>query len=153
MERSVRPEQAQPGVGECLVSDLRSGEHAETSSGDALLKDIRAIGNELVKAWLLLLVAQQPSHGYDLVEAVRTQGMSVADPSYVYRLLRELDRVGLLSSHWDHSGRGMARRVYTITRLGRAELSRYASAVALLGGRLQRYGESFEGVRLADPGN
>jgi DNA-binding PadR family transcriptional regulator len=117
-----------------------------TSKG--ILTDIGAIGQDLVRGWVLLLLALRPCHGYDLVVSLRSHGINVPDGSYVYRLLRKLDRVGLLESWWDSSGRGgMARRVYTITDAGEAELCSYADAFANLLSRLEGYQAKYNSVK------
>lgn len=64
---------------------------------------------------LLLLLAESPSHGYDLMERLRPFGFDVTDPATVYRSLRQLEEESLLSSCWDTSNRGPARRIYAVT--------------------------------------
>jgi len=74
---------------------------------------------------LLLLLAEAPSHGYDLLEQVRALGVRVAEPSGLYRALRSMDEDGLVSSWWEPSQSGPARRLYVITDAGRSALDAF----------------------------
>ena len=71
---------------------------------------------------LLLLLAESPSHGYDLLEQVRGLGVRAAEPGGLYRALRSMDENGLVASWWEPSQSGPARRRYVITDAGRAAL-------------------------------
>jgi PadR family transcriptional regulator PadR len=78
---------------------------------------------------LLILAALQsgPLHGYAVIEALRRKSRRVFDlaEGTIYPALHRLERAGLLDSSWaDHEGR--RRRVYRLTRSGRAALVREA---------------------------
>lgn len=64
---------------------------------------------------LLLLLAEAPAHGYELMDRLKPFGFDVADPPSIYRTLRHLEDEKLLTSWWDTSNRGPARRIYAIT--------------------------------------
>jgi poly-beta-hydroxybutyrate-responsive repressor len=66
---------------------------------------------------LLLLLRDDASHGYDLVERLRQFGFAqgVMDISIVYRVLREMELRGWVTSEWDTAGSGPPRRVYNVT--------------------------------------
>jgi PadR family transcriptional regulator, regulatory protein PadR len=68
---------------------------------------------------LLLLLRQDPNHGYNLVDALQGFGFAKdsVDASVVYRVLREMEQAGWVSSEWDTAGSGPPRRIY---RLGPA---------------------------------
>jgi len=74
---------------------------------------------------LLAAIARQPSHGYGVVEAIRsaTQGELDLAEGTVYPVLYRLEGAGLLTSSWTTVG-GRRRRVYRLTRRGRARLAR-----------------------------
>ncbi|MGH4022676.1 MAG: helix-turn-helix transcriptional regulator [Pseudonocardiaceae bacterium] len=78
---------------------------------------------------LLLLLGEGPSHGYELLEQVRRLGIRGAEPGGLYRTLRSMEREGLLSSCWERSQSGPARRTYLLTVSGCDALE--ASAEAL----------------------
>lgn len=67
---------------------------------------------------LLLLLAEGPSHGYDLLEEIAALGMDKADPGGLYRALRAMEQEGLVCSWWEQSTAGPARRTYDLTEEG-----------------------------------
>jgi len=73
---------------------------------------------------LLLLLREQPAHGYDLLERLGPFGwtFSASDPGRLYRTLRRLEEEGLIHWYWEGSSDGPNRRVYDITRAGMEEL-------------------------------
>ncbi len=71
---------------------------------------------------LLLLLAEGTGHGYELLEQVRVLGLVKADAAGVYRCLRAMDEEGLVSSQWEPSTSGPARRNYALTDEGNDRL-------------------------------
>jgi poly-beta-hydroxybutyrate-responsive repressor len=69
---------------------------------------------------LLLALHLQPSYGYELIEKVGEFGFldGAIDPGIIYRHLRRLEADGFVSSEWDTSGSGPARRYYHVTKDG-----------------------------------
>lgn len=69
---------------------------------------------------ILLLLKQDPSHGYTLIEDLRRADLidEDLDPAVVYRYMREMEEEGLLVSNWDTTGGGVPRRVYRLTPSG-----------------------------------
>jgi PadR family transcriptional regulator, regulatory protein PadR len=74
---------------------------------------------------LLSALAEGPSHGYLLIERLRARSGGAFDlpEGTLYPALHRLERDGLLSSAWTEAA-GRRRRVYRLTRRGRAALSR-----------------------------
>lgn len=85
---------------------------------------------------LLLLLAEAPSHGYDLLEQVRALGVRAAEPGGLYRALRSLDEDGLVSSWWEPSQSGPARRLYVITEAGHVALGEFVADLREMRGLL-----------------
>lgn len=79
-------------------------------------------------AWLLLLLRDGSSYGYELRRELADREMNV-DPAVMYRTLREMESGGLISSRWMASDTGPKRRVYDITDSGREELVRIAATI------------------------
>lgn len=80
----------------------------------------RCLGGKLrgmIQPRLLLSLALQKSHGYELMELLGQEG-EAPDPGSLYRTLRTLEEEGLVRSAWDTSNAGPARRVYELTDLG-----------------------------------
>ena len=76
---------------------------------------------------LLLLGALEegPAHGYAIVKTVKQRSGEILDlaEGTAYPALHRLERTGLVESEWSASS-GRRRRVYRLTRRGRAALSR-----------------------------
>ena len=79
-------------------------------------------------AWLLLLLRDGSSYGYELRRELTAREMHV-DPAVMYRTLRDMERGGLISSRWMASENGPKRRVYDLTPVGRKELARIAETI------------------------
>ena len=75
-----------------------------------------------LRFYLLMLVAERPGHGYDLVERLRPFGYEHDDPAQTYRALHWLEGAGLVSPVWETMGPGPARRVFSVTTAGRRML-------------------------------
>ena len=100
---------------------------------------------------LLLLLAEAPGHGYELVDRLRRFGFDVNDPASVYKSLRQMEQDGLVTSRWEVSNRGPARRVYSLSSDGRDLLGAWAHTLErnreILGRFVERYGELDAGSR------
>src|SRR6478609_6266587 len=67
---------------------------------------------------LLLLLRERPAHGYDLLERLpELTGEQRVEMGNLYRLLRALEEEGLVTSEWDETSPGPAKRRYAITAL------------------------------------
>ena len=78
---------------------------------------------------VLLVLRDSPGHGYELLEQL--EGLMPnerIDMGNLYRILRSLEREGLVSSTWDADAPGPAKRVYVITSSGRRVLSQWVEA-------------------------
>jgi PadR family transcriptional regulator, regulatory protein PadR len=92
---------------------------------------------------LLLMLAEGPSHGYELLEQVRRLGLRGAEPSALYRSLRAMEREALVSSSWEMSRAGPPRRTYLLSDAGhralRSSVGSLRDVQRLLGTMLDRY--------------
>jgi poly-beta-hydroxybutyrate-responsive repressor len=82
-----------------------------------------------LRASLLLLIAETPAHGYDLLEQIGNLGLRNVDPGGLYRALRVMEKDGLVESWWEHSSAGPARRSYRLTEEGVEWLHAWAGAL------------------------
>jgi PadR family transcriptional regulator PadR len=82
-----------------------------------------------LRASLLLLIAETPAHGYDLLEQIGHLGLRSVDPGGLYRALRVMEKDGLVESWWEHSSAGPARRSYRLTTEGTEWLHAWAGAL------------------------
>jgi DNA-binding PadR family transcriptional regulator len=84
----------------------------------------------LIVPHLLLLLAEQPRHGYELAESLRLSKFKGVTTSTVYRELARLEDDGLVRSFWQSSQtRGPVRHMYELTGKGRADLDACADDV------------------------
>jgi PadR family transcriptional regulator, regulatory protein PadR len=82
---------------------------------------------------LLTLLAQGPTHGYELLERLPgLVGDERVDVGNVYRALRALEDEGLVSSEWRADLPGPAKRTYTLTGEGRDVLDLWRGSLGAL---------------------
>lgn len=74
-------------------------------------------------AMILAVVGADPAHGYAVIEQLRRRSGGVFDlpEGTVYPALHRLEADGLLKSAWA-TANGRRRRVYSLTRRGKAAL-------------------------------
>jgi len=111
-----------------------------------IVEQLQRLG-PLVAPALLLLLAESPSHGYELVERLTAFGLSDGRPGSLYRDLRRLEDAGLVRSYWEASQvRGPARRIYELTRPGYVALEACAHSADDLIACLQEYQTRYEAL-------
>lgn len=79
---------------------------------------------------LLLLVAEEPMHGYRLVRSLRDLRYGSVSRPNVYRALADLELDGLLESWPEEPDAGSTRHVYGITPTGRLQLASWMETIA-----------------------
>ncbi len=80
---------------------------------------------------LLYLIRNNPSYGYQLMDDIGKLPFPCPTPdsAAVYRMLRELEKEGLVRSAWEHGEVGPSKRVYTLTPQGEARLEVWVEAI------------------------
>lgn len=89
----------------------------ESTCGEVRPRRIR----RFVEPALLLLLHDQPTHGYALIEGLTRLGLDTypVDQSVVYRILRNLEDADVITSEWEtEETGGPPRRVYKLTQKG-----------------------------------
>lgn len=77
----------------------------------------------LLEPALLVLLKEQPRHGYTLLADLETWGMTFIHPSVVYRTLRDMESLEWVQSDWDTAQtQGPPRRTYRLTAQGEEAL-------------------------------
>ena len=99
------------------------GASAEDSNGKSSTKSTRSIlgprlHGDLLSSSLLAFLRRWNAYGYQLVQELGKSGLANFDSTTVYRTLRQLEKAGLVSSFWDTSESGPARRMYALTKAG-----------------------------------
>ena len=76
---------------------------------------------------ILLLLAEKPTHGYELMEKYMTFGFTDAnsDPGAIYRTLNMLEKKVFIKSVWETDKPGAAKKIYSITDDGLGLLNRW----------------------------
>ena len=88
----------------------------------------------VLEPMMLLLMAQDPLHGYGLTERLTTVfGVGEVPPQTVYRALQEMESSGWVTAAWDmDSTQGPPRKVYSITAEGLAALDAWSDEIETL---------------------
>ena len=95
--------------------------------------DVRARVERFGEPSLLLLLADRPTHGYELLEQLpELLGEQRVDVGNVYRALRALEEDGLVESEWSAELPGPAKRTYTLTAEGHALLAAWVESLGVL---------------------
>jgi PadR family transcriptional regulator PadR len=102
---------------------------------------------DLLASSLLAFLRNWPAYGYQLVRELSKAGLPAFDSATVYRTLRQLERSGLVSSFWDTSESGPARRMYSLTRAGEAFLNLWLDALSHYQNILQSALNSYENLQ------
>jgi poly-beta-hydroxybutyrate-responsive repressor len=98
----------------------------------------------LLSSTLLAFLRNWNAYGYQLVQELTKAGLPAFDSTTVYRTLRQLERAGLVSSFWDTSSSGPARRMYTLTKAGEGVLSLWVDVLSHYQSVLQRALRAYE---------
>lgn len=107
-----------------------------------------------IQPCLLLALRKRPSYGYELLEKIIEFGFldGPADPGMVYRHLRKLEEEGFVSSTWDTSGTGPARRYYRLTTEGEELLRDWIPFMERNLNSLQKFLQLFQKITSAKGG-
>jgi PadR family transcriptional regulator, regulatory protein PadR len=84
---------------------------------------------DMMSTCLLTFLRGWNAHGYELMQRLSELNLGSFDQTAVYRTLRQLEQQGLVSSFWDTSASGPARRMYTLTTTGDMMLSGWISMI------------------------
>lgn len=99
---------------------------------------------DLLTTTLLAMLRNWNAYGYQLAQQLAEAGLPAFDSGTVYRTLRQLERTGLVSSFWDTSESGPARRVYSLTKAGDIFLSSWIDVLGRYQAVLQKTLEGLE---------
>ena len=93
---------------------------------------------DLLTTSLLAFLRNWNAYGYQLAQQLAEAGLPAFDSGTVYRTLRQLERTGLVSSFWDTSESGPARRMYSLTKAGELFLSNWIDVLGRYQAVLQK---------------
>lgn len=98
---------------------------------------------------ILLLLKEEPAHGYSLLKKLSRIGVvgPDMDPSPIYKTLRWFEDIGLAVSEREKGERGPDRKVYRITDAGDEALSFFASRIETAGEIIAWFQDKYEGLK------
>lgn len=76
---------------------------------------------------LLALLAERPSHAYDLTARLEQRGIAGVGYGTLYPLVTRLRRLGLLDERVEESRSGPPRTVFTLSASGRSALTSWST--------------------------
>lgn len=82
----------------------------------------------LLRPAIMAVLAKGPAHGYQLAHDLRQMKMFTcqeADPTGIYRMLKQMEDEKLLTSRWDLIDSGPAKRVFAMTKAGMACMNQW----------------------------
>jgi DNA-binding PadR family transcriptional regulator len=88
---------------------------------------------KLVQPSILAALSKESLHGYAIAQRLAREGAHLGAPpdhSGIYRLLRGMEKRGLLTSRLTESASGPARREYALTECGRKCLERWVHSLS-----------------------
>jgi len=94
--------------------------------------DFGRMPKDFLTSWLLLLMRNGSTYGYELIQTLTLLGLGMVDSATVYRTLRQLEEEEMITSFWKPGATGPARRIYTLSDAGEEYLRVWAQ-------QLERY--------------
>jgi PadR family transcriptional regulator len=105
----------------------------------------------IVEPMMLLLLANEPMHGYRLAERLEGEfGVTGLPPQTVYRALQDMESQAWVGADWDLQGaQGPPRKVYQITDAGLAALDAWSLEIHELRGMLESFVALYQRLKLS----
>ena len=102
-----------------------------------------------LRAFLLLFLAKEEAHGYELIEKLKEMGVKYEtyEFGYVYKTLRNMEKEGLLSSRWNVKEKGAAKRIYRITDKGRENLDEWAKVLMNIKDSIESFLKAYQKIK------
>lgn len=118
----------------------------EKANGNPANGQFRLSG-DLLSTTLLAFLRNWNAYGYQLAQELAKAGLPAFDSGTVYRTLRQLEGAGMVSSFWDTSESGPARRMYSLTKAGEIFLSSWIDVLGKYQAVLQN---TLDGIERSD---
>ena len=98
-------------------SRKKDGKSTESGGTESESPKVSPTG-DMLTAHLLAMLNGWSAYGYELAQRLEEAGLGSYNKGSIYRNLRQMEDSGLVSSSWDTSKDGPARRVYDLTDTG-----------------------------------
>ena len=89
-----------------------------SSRGVIILYDRTQMNKGLLEGCILKILSTQNTYGYNIILFLTEAGFSTIKESTIYPLLVRLEKKGYISSYYEPSSIGPARKYYRITQIG-----------------------------------
>ncbi len=106
-----------------------------------------------LELYLLLLIAEKPSYGYELSTKLKDFGIMISgigQMGNLYRILSQLEAEGFVKTDWDTQESGPARKIYIITDIGLLFLRDAMSSVIEMEKTTEKFVERYEKLNKKD---
>lgn len=132
-----------------MVTRIQRSRSGRRGGGEATDQGVRQprLQRDLLASSLLAFLRNWPAYGYQLVRELSKSGLPAFDSATVYRTLRQLERSGFVSSFWDASESGPARRMYSLTKAGETFLNLWLDVLSHYQNILQSALDSYENLQ------
>ncbi len=102
---------------------------------------------------LLLLFQKGEAHGYELANELPKYALTDAEveAAALYRTLRTLEQNGNVTSRWDTSSNGPARRLYRLTDEGKEHLREWVAVLGHMSNSMSRFLKAARRVKPLSP--
>ena len=131
------------------MADDTASSNTSTNAKQRITSQPRLHG-EMLATSLLAFLKGCNAYGYQLNQQLNESGLPESDSGTVYRSLRQLENSGFVSSFWDTSEQGPARRMYSLTAAGDMFLRTWLDALnryqEVLAGALERFEEAAQPI-------
>ncbi|WP_246225830.1 PadR family transcriptional regulator [Chelativorans xinjiangense] len=107
----------------------------------------RVFDSGALRLVVLGLIAEEPRHGYDIIKALeaRFQGAYSPSPGAIYPMLQMLEEADLVSSKTEGN-----KRLFTITKQGRAFLKEHNDELERINAQLDEVSADMQGIALGE---
>jgi len=95
----------------------------------------------LMNAYILLIIAEEPSHGYKISEKLLDYGVDLpglSNKGRIYRFLSELETNDLVEFDWDTTS-SPPKKIYKITSLGEKYLEQIKKEMSDLKNNIDKF--------------
>jgi PadR family transcriptional regulator, regulatory protein PadR len=102
---------------------------------------------------LLLLLQRGEAHGYELANELPKYALTdtEVEAAALYRTLRTLEQNGNVTSRWDTSSSGPARRLYRLTDEGEEHLCEWVAVLGHMSNSMTRFLKAARSVKPPSP--
>jgi len=101
-----------------------------------------------VPAFVLLMLAEKPSYGLEILNDLRERmPHSLFDSAAIYKTLNKLEERNCVSYDWDTSEAGPPKKIYALTESGRSYLNEFYEDICMRRDNLDFFINTFKTLK------